>query len=167
MFEFILALLTGWLAFETTAPTTDSFGSFLLFFVVWIVYFIIGQVIYKILFKSSSTPKEPSKLKVNLSDSPAKIVESLFGNIPHSYYSNRMRYCNNEIKKNLFSVALHNQNIDFSHLWMLFEDDYGKITFDLSSDYIDQQLRSNIELIIFTTITEYEKNYPLKENYPE
>lgn len=43
MLELLIAVVTGWLAFQTEHPTT--FGEFVIFFFIWVVYFVIARAI--------------------------------------------------------------------------------------------------------------------------
>jgi hypothetical protein len=45
MLELIVAVVTGWLAFETDAPSTSSFLSFVGFFILWTIYFIVARAV--------------------------------------------------------------------------------------------------------------------------
>jgi hypothetical protein len=156
MLELVVAVITGWLAFLTTNPTADSFGSFLLFFVVWIVYFIIALIIVRSFTKKSNDI--PAKPKIDFSSSSVEIWKSIYGN--YVYPERRLELLNREIKKNLFDISIRHPEIDFIYMWLLYEDDFGHIVADIAPNKINLELKNKISFIIRATVIKFETDNP-------
>jgi hypothetical protein len=153
MLEFILALFTGWAAFESYTPY--SFGSFILFFLLWIVYFIISRTICLAVMQSS---KNKGAVVTN-PELKLATSESIFGT--YQYPNTREELINRAIKKNLLYIALEHPEIDFKHLWLLYEDALGRMDCDTASNYTkDIELETKIDFVIRATIITWEDKNP-------
>lgn len=159
MLEIIIAVITGWLAFITESPSTDSFSSFIVFFFLWIVYFAIGRFIVGIVFKRPNIFVDKPTPQIIFDKSPKDVMKSIFGS--YVYPDKRIELANREIKKNLLSIAVQHKNIDFIHLWLLYEDSQlGHIMCDVASSAADPELQNRINFIIHATIIKFEKDNP-------
>ena len=159
MLEIIIGIITGWLAFITESPSTDSFSSFIVFIFLWIVYFAIGRFIIVAVFRKNDNPVDKSMPQMLFDNPPKDVMKSIFGT--YVYPDKRIELANREIKKNLLSIAVQNKNIDYVNLWLLYEDNLlGHIICDVDLSAVDTELQNRINFIIQATIIKFEKDNP-------